>query len=586
MWGITRRGRQSVTAKSAMVALAAVTLTACSVTPEPLTKAEYDEVLGAALEQLPEGGQIIEAPLGLEDALVRAVRNNREVRLKAMEAALARGEVGLEAISMLPELTAEAGYTNRDVYDASVSATLNEDGINKGPVNAPSPTYSVSEPRDLRTGELGFSWNVLDFGLSYVRARQRADQYLISEERERKTVHTITQQVRAAYWKAVSADRLLGRVTDLRDQAEAALDGFRDMERSRAMGPREALIYQRDLLDVLRLLQDLERELSGAKVELADLMGLHPATEFTLEDVERERLTVPRLENAIAELEAAALNNRPEVREAFYQSRVSVKETRAALLRMLPGLNLTAALNYEDSIYRRDKEWQTLGASVNWNLFNVFALKPNLDAAEVRGQLAEARRLAVAMAVMSQVHLSVSDFMQTQRMFEVASDYRDVAGRILAQTESEVRSQSMGELEAVRESLNDILAELRRDRAYAELQNAFGRVAVSTGVDLFPRDYAELPAPLLAEVLEKRFEQMADGRLPLSPPQPVAGDAPEAAPAEEASDAAALNPAGAPVAQALPRDGQGLWTLGQQGDARNDQNTPTRSELNLDYEPL
>ncbi len=499
----------------AVAAVATLMISACSVVPEPLTQTAYETVLTADLEQLPPSDRIIEEPISLEEALVRAVRNNREVRLKAMEAALARGEVRLEALGMLPQLTAEAGYTNRDVYDASTSVVL----IDGEPDTLPSePAYSVSDGLDQRTAQVGFSWNVLDFGLSYVRARQRSDQYLISEERERKSIHTISEEVRAAYWKAVSADRLLGRVDALRTQAEDALANARAMEDSRAMAPREALIYQRELLDVLRLLQDLEQRLSGARIQLADLMGLHPGTEYTLADTNTAEMQIPSLQNSIQELEAAALRNRPEMREAHYQTRVSVNETRAALLRLLPGIGLTATMQYEDNKYLRDDQWQTLGASVNWNLFNVFAIGPNLDAAEVREQLAEARRMAVSMAVMTQVHLAVSDFMQARQVFELASDYRDVAGRILTQTQRQARAEAIGELDAVREALNDILAELRRDRAYADMQNAFGRLAASAGVDLFPRDYAELPTWQLTSILEARYAQLASGDLPLEPP--------------------------------------------------------------------
>ena len=499
----------------AVAAVATLMISACSVVPEPLTQTAYETVLTADLEQLPQSDRIIEEPISLEEALVRAVRNNREVRLKAMEAALARGEVRLEALGMLPQLTAEAGYTNRDVYDASTSVVL----IDGEPDTLPSePAYSVSDGLDQRTAQVGFSWNVLDFGLSYVRARQRSDQYLISEERERKSIHTISEEVRAAYWKAVSADRLLGRVDALRTQAEDALANARAMEDSRAMAPREALIYQRELLDVLRLLQDLEQRLSGARIQLADLMGLHPGTQYTLSDTNTAEMQIPSLQNSIQELEAAALRNRPEMREAHYQTRVSVNETRAALLRLLPGIGLTATMQYEDNKYLRDDQWQTLGASVNWNLFNVFAIGPNLDAAEVREQLAEARRMAVSMAVMTQVHLAVSDFMQARQVFELASDYRDVAGRILTQTQRQARAEAIGELDAVREALNDILAELRRDRAYADMQNAFGRLAASAGVDLFPRDYAELPTWQLTSILEARYAQLASGDLPLEPP--------------------------------------------------------------------
>ena len=50
------------------------------------------------------------------------------------------------------------------------------------------------------------SWNLLDFGVSYYRARQQADQVLIAEERKRKVVQNILADTRNAYWRALETN--------------------------------------------------------------------------------------------------------------------------------------------------------------------------------------------------------------------------------------------------------------------------------------------------------------------------------------------------------------------------------------------
>ena len=45
-----------------------------------------------------------------------------------------------------------------------------------------NPTYSVSQDKKRNTYDVAFTWNVLDFGLSYVRAQQQADRFLINKE--------------------------------------------------------------------------------------------------------------------------------------------------------------------------------------------------------------------------------------------------------------------------------------------------------------------------------------------------------------------------------------------------------------------
>ncbi len=508
--------------------------------------------LAADRAQLPARDQVIEGRVDLDRALVHAVLHNRDLRLKTFEAALSRREVGTTALGMLPELAAEAGYRERNEYDASTSVVL----IDGEPDVLPSePAYSISSGKETRTTDVTFTWNLLDFGLSYVRAKQFADRHLVEAERERKAIQTIAAEVRAAYWKAVSAERLLPRIDPLIADAEAALADARALEKDRAVAPRAALEDQRRLLDVLRLLQDLKAELAGARVELAELMGLHPAADFTLADVRAPDLTAPRLDAAIETLEVAALENRPEMREAQYQTRIAAREARVALMKLLPGLRLTGGDSYEDNKYLRSQNWSTLGASVNFNLFNIFAISPTARRADAREALAEERRLATAMTVLAQVHLSAVEFAEKKDAYALSEEYLDVAERIVAQADARVETDSAGTQDLIRERLNSLLAEIRRDRAFAEVQNSFGRVLDSAGIDLFPTDYRDLAPEALTAVVSKRFEQIARGDLPLTPPptqaqQQAAEDAARRAAEQAAAEKTAAEKAAAEEAAA------------------------------------
>lgn len=57
-----------------------------------------------------------------------------------------------------------------------------------------------------------------------------------------------------------------------------------------------------------------------------------------------------------------------------YQKRISAAETRTALLRLLPNLNLTAGSYYDSSDYLLNQDWVSAGAQVSWNLLNVFRI--------------------------------------------------------------------------------------------------------------------------------------------------------------------------------------------------------------------
>lgn len=500
----------------------AIAVSGCSVTPESITTDQVVTTSRVDMALLSRDQQV-EGSVSLDEAIARAVLNNRDKKLKTLESALAQGQLELVQHEMLPDLTVSAGYSKRDEFAASQSATLDPA---TGELTPASGSYSVSQDKERGTHDIAFSWNVLDFGLSYVRAGQYADRYLISKERERKVLHNITQDVRAAYWKAVSAERLLTKVTPLIDDAANALRDSRQVESQRLLPPLEALFYQRELLDILRALQSLRQELMGAKTELAGLMGLKPGVTFSLADVESPSFNVPEVSLAMEEMEEIALQQRPELMETYYQKRISAAEARAAIIDMLPGINLTAGIYNDSSDYLLHQDWTSFGAQISWNLFDVFKVGPERRMAKTREALAEEQRLATSMAVLTQVHLARIRFEQARKSFDLAGDYLGVAERISEQTQNAARTRRTSQLDLIRESLNTVLAELRRDVAYAELQNSYGRIYVSMGMDLLPENYSKQPLQELSKEVNQRFSQWQTGavELPVIPSEKESGE--------------------------------------------------------------
>ncbi|MEH6671010.1 TolC family protein [Halopseudomonas sp.] len=506
--------------KSILAVSLTATLSACSVTPEIIVPADVAHTAREDMSLLFRDQSVSDA-LSLDEAIARAVLNNREKKLKTLEAALSQGQIEVARHAMLPQLTAAAGYSQRSEYAASASVVFN-DG-EPAPLGN-NPSYSVSQDKNRHTEDISFTWNVLDFGLSYVRAQQHADRYLIAKERERKVVHNITQDVRAAYWRAVSAERLLVKINPLIDQATAALANSRQVEAQRLRAPLEALYYQRELLDILRALQALRQDLAGARTELAGLMGLKPGTAFVLADVNNPSFALPELGVSVPEMEELALQQRPELLETHYQQRISAADARAALLNMLPGINLTAGVYQDSNEYLLNQDWTSYGAQVSWNLFDVFRVGPERRLAKTREALAEEQRLAASMAVLTQVHLSHIHYQQAMKSFDLADSYLQVAQRIGEQTANAASSQRSSELDNIRESLNALLAELRRDVAYADLQNSYGRMFVSMGMDLLPEGYAEADLAELSEQIRVRFAAWQKQQAPVADKSSVIDD--------------------------------------------------------------
>lgn len=487
-------------------------LSGCAIQPKVMSPDALRETIRSDVERLSQQRDQITAAISMDEAIARSVRNNRDRKLKVLESALTRQQIDLARQDLLPSLTAAAGYSGRNNYAATASVRFADDVPEPLPVD---PAYSVSQDKQRTTYDVGFTWNVLDFGLSYVRANQQADRFLIGKERERKVVHNITQEVRAAYWRAVSAERLLQKIGPLIDRAEVALTDSRKVETQQLRPPLEALQYQRELLEILRSLQSLRQDLMNARTELAALMGMRPGTQFELAEVMAPSFVVPKVELGLAKMEEIALEQRPELLEAHYQHRISAADTRTALLRLLPSLNLTAGAAYDSSDYLLNQNWVSAGAQVSWNLLNVFRVGAEKSMAETRKAWVEEQRLASSMAVLTQVHIARIRFDQSRKTFELAGLYNDVALRIQEQTRNGAKLQRIAELALIRESLNSLLAELRRDVAYADLQNSFGRMFMSMGLDLVPEGYTDGSLEDLTKNIGWRFANWQRGDLGL-----------------------------------------------------------------------
>ena len=163
---------------------------ACSQTPEPLIKEQVQLSSQKDYEYLKETSQNAPLEIDLYQAIAIAIKNNRDLRLNLMDSALSQDQIDVVKFDMLPKLSANAGYKVLEQHPASTSAAIVAEPsggeLKAAEAIADDPSYTVSQDARGRTADIGFTWNALDFGLSYVRAGQQADKYLISKELERK----------------------------------------------------------------------------------------------------------------------------------------------------------------------------------------------------------------------------------------------------------------------------------------------------------------------------------------------------------------------------------------------------------------
>ena len=338
---------------------------------------------------------------------------------------------------------------------------------------------------------------MLDFGVSYYRARQQADQYLVAEERRRKVVQNLVQDVRAAYWRALGAQRLSAQTKDILERSNLALARSREAETQRVISPAQALNYQRALLDAISFLNQRRLDLEFANRELAALMNVEPGINFVVAEAAEAKLPAPP--NDVRKLEDMALLQRPELREEDFKKRITADEARRQILGMLPGISIDAGVQYDSNNLLNSNSWSQGGVRISWNLLRLLALPTLKSTQEQQVRTDQARRMALSMAIMTQLRVGVERYRLAVDDFKLADTAAQVDKRLADYTRASVTAKLESELEAIRTQARAVLGNYQRANSYATAQIAFGRLYNTLGFDPLPDDFEGNALPQLTE---------------------------------------------------------------------------------------
>ena len=455
------------------------------------------------ISEIKEQNEILQKELEIDlyTAIALAIENNKDLKVKLFETALADRKIKDVKFDMLPTMSANAGYTGSEKYQSSTSATVGTDdkAATKG------STFSTSRNRDVVARDIGFAWNALDFGLSYIRAGQTGDRYLIAKEIEKKAANNIAREVIRSYWNALSAEKLIKKYDPLIEKVKVALNDSQKIEEMLLQKPMDALLYQKELLDIKRALITQRQTLINSKVELGALMGLLPDQEYNLVKTD-EPINI--LDMNIKSMEKHALVNRAELLENRYQERISVAETKVGLRSLLPSFNINAAYTSSSNDYLQNQTNFEFGSSVGANLLNVFRAPTIKKVNEANTEIIKEQRLALSMAVLSQVHLANIDYQMSTEEYDTSEKYLNVSTKIANQVRNAQKIARFGELELIREEASTLVAELRRDIAFAKMQHSIAQVYTSVGIDITSKYNIMSGTELFAKGIKNRFKSL------------------------------------------------------------------------------
>ena len=485
--------------KKAFLLLSLSALTAsCAVQTNPTTLGERSARAAVDKAALFGGQEEIIKPITLYEAMARAIKYNSDQRVALMEQAVAYGIADFASMDLLPQVAADGGFSVRSNKKA-LSAKAARIGVETLP-------DSYVEDKAVHGAQLQVVYNVLDFGISYVNAKQASDRRYISEELRRKSIHQVIHEVRVAFWKAAAAQRV---IEDMAVLIGAVQDELVRVNTKNAEKTQEQLEEQKKLLTALQSLMDLRNDILTAKAELGALMNLPPNAEFIL-DIPSEMDNVKVVKDfGQIDLEHFALVNRPELRIGDYEARIAKSEAQKEILRMFPGIEFEAGVNYNSNSYLKNKSWANAGIGITWNLMKLFTQPKAIRLAKDKEELERLRRLAMTMAVTTQVNVSFLQLRQAAEDFEIADSLDKVDEGLWQKAFAGKNKTVQEQRKTLMMAVERLVTHLKRDFAFAEYKGAESNLFVALGVDPLPKFMAQARIQSIAEMLEDNLSRNA-----------------------------------------------------------------------------
>ncbi|WP_158811294.1 TolC family protein [Beijerinckia sp. L45] len=526
------------------LALTLTSLGGCAIVPHPLTNAERSAEADTDLAKVYADQEPLTHALTLQEAFARAMAYNLDERVKLMERQVAERDFEISKFDLLPKVIATAGASTRDNVLASSSISVVNSQVTVPP--------STSSDRDLRFADLTTSWNILDFWVSYFNTKQQANRVLVAEEQRRRVLQALFQDVRRTFWRAASAQQLSNDIRVAIRDAQNSLESSRKSESLRA--PIDALRYQKALLDSLRDLEFVQKQLAVGKAELAALINLPVGTNYSV--AVPRTLKIEGLKAPIRQMEELALLHNPDIREASYQVRIMVDETHKMLARNLPGINFSYGPNYDSNSFLVNNSWGAGAVRLSGNLISVLSIPEQLKRGHLAEDTAITRRQALSVATLARLHIAYQTYLAAVEEYRWADQLADVDRKLYQQISNRTETDVQSELERVSARVSAVESDLRRYRSYAEAQAALGRLYDVVGIDPVPETLASLDIATLSAAIRRSASDWDNNRLSHASEAPAAAAPVSAAAGPADTRVAASAPNEAPQRSALAAEKQ------------------------------
>lgn len=482
--------------KGILLCVVSFILTACAITPEPTSVSDrYDEAR-RNMRRMFAHQNLVPTRLNYYQALALGLKYNLDYRIKLANNALQADQLRLAEFAMFPSLNTSASLYSRNNDLSSFGTT--ETGQITNVLN--------STPRTLRSMRVGLTWNILDFGASYVKAKQQGERYLIAEEEARKQVQQLSQDILRSYWEAYSAQEMLDDTRAFQKQLNEAKRKLEAALLDKTIPKENILHYQEALLDGNRHLIQLKYKYEKAILDLKHLANLPLNRHFVLAPPPSALMHPQDLSNLdFKKLDAITLVKRPELNGQHYQYMIAKMGVKAAVLQALPGVTLSPGWNYNSNKFLLNRIWMDQSVDAAWNLLNLASLPASLDSARSQVKYEKLKLMALTLTVLTETRYAYSHYQNLLSEYQIAHKQTQNAKALYQLAYNRNRASLSSHQQMIIAKLKSITAKMDEDLLLADLSTARGELYLSAGFDIIPIEATNEPLPIIIKKIKANF---------------------------------------------------------------------------------
>lgn len=418
-------------------------------------------------------------PLTLQEMISIAVENNLDLLAQAYEVAVHNEENKKNLLLMLPSLTPTYNSTHQSNIIASFSKSLD-------PLIPPAP-LSTSTDETISIASSQLSWGLIDFGAAYFKSREERGVALVNTFIYEKMRQKLIADLATNYWKAYATKSALTDGQKTVDLIENNKERLKDRMLSKWISDLEGLDAINKLTGVEMDLVRFEKGYHEAILQLGLLMGLPPCVEF---EISMSDPGDAALELAPAEdLARLAFYNRPELFQKDMEEVVAWETMRGHMMQMIPGFRYYISPQYNSNTFLLNRFWWQVGITALWDILRLPAYYQEQKALQRGKEKVVVERMALTLAVMSQVymaHVVAHDYL---REYEVAKSAYEAKENLYQAVAKRVNSGEMHEADAIVYQANAVLGKLQMLEAFYNLQRAYEQLNTAVGI---PEYYSPL----------------------------------------------------------------------------------------------